>query len=117
MKREDFTPCVVCGDLMGKANGLLFYRLTIQRMAFDHQSIRQISGLEMVLGSSALASVFAPSTEVAKPFGDPVTVLICDDCACRRSTPIAAMEEIARGRAEAQSDEGATTHPDDPQAA
>lgn len=97
MKRTDFTPCLMCAEGVAHAGGMLFYAVTLQRMAFDLLAVRQTDGLERILGSPRLADVFAPNNELAVPAGAPTKFLLCDECAMR-SFPIAAMEEVAADR-------------------
>lgn len=97
MKREEFTPCLRCRRPVGQANAILFYRVTLERMIFDHQAIQQTSGLELILHSPKLADVFAPDNELAKPLDKPEQFLLCDSCAMK-SYPVSALEELAIDR-------------------
>lgn len=98
MKLAEIEKCAGCGESVAKPNGLMFYQVTIQRMAFDHRAARAMNGLELITGSHAIAEALAPDAEIAKPLGEPTRVCICDDCACSRMTPLAAIDEIASKR-------------------
>ena len=108
MKRDDFTPCLKCGRQVGQANPLLFFRVTVQRMMFDHRAIQQTAGLELILRSPKLADVFAPDNDLAKPLGEPEKFLLCDECAMS-SYPVAVLEELAANRRNSDAGDGEQT--------
>jgi hypothetical protein len=110
MKRADFTPCIVCGNQVGFTNPLVFRVVTLQRMMFDHRAIQQTAGLELMLQSPALADVFAPDTELAKPLGEPEKFLLCEKCSLV-PFPIAAMDEMAIARRCTDDADGEPTAP------
>ena len=98
MKRKDFTPCLRCGKGVGNPNGLLFYRVTVQRMMFDHRAIQQQHGLELMVGNPLIAQVLGPDSDLAKPLSEPEKFLLCDACAMK-DYPVAALEELAAVKA------------------
>lgn len=112
MTPGDFTPCLRCGRPVGEKNGLTFYQVTLERMVFDPQAVRNTLGLTMMLRSPALAEAFNPTPEIAKRLGDPEKFLLCDDCAMR-ACAIAALDEIARERRESVADDAATSNTTD----
>lgn len=108
MKRAEITPCLGCRRPVGHANGLLFYQVTIERLAFDHRAIQTTAGLDLQLRSPALVDAFNPDPELAKPLGDPEKFLLCDPCAMK-SYPLAALEELAIDRRATDAGDGNPT--------
>ena len=96
--RRELRPCAHCGKGLGHANGIFFYRLTIQRMYIDYRAVREHHGLELITGSPAIANVFASDNELAKPVSEGLKVLICDDCAMANLI-IAGLEDMANEEA------------------
>lgn len=82
MKAADLKPCALCGKGVLHAGLPLFYRVKAETMGVDARAVRQVQGLETMLGSVALARVMGPDPDVAKPIVDDVgAVLICQPCA------------------------------------
>lgn len=75
--------CAVCRQsMLGTENsGVTFYRLTIEHAGFIQEAIRRRVGLELQLGSSALAQVMGPNEDIAKVVSGPVTVMVHELCA------------------------------------
>ena len=73
--------CRVCGKKFGESGLPLFWRVTVQRFVVDMGAVRRQSGLEMMLGSVALAVAMGPNDDLAKPMMDAVTVTVCESCA------------------------------------
>ena len=71
----------VTGRKLG-SDGPVFYRVTIETCCLDPMAIQRQAGLEMMLGSAALAAAMGPNEDVAKVMGKRVaffTVLeVCD---------------------------------------
>jgi hypothetical protein len=87
--------CRVCGKKFGESGLPLFWRVTVQRFVVDMAAVQRQSGLEMMLGNVALASVMGPNEDLAKPIIDPVTVTVCENCANSPETCIAVLAEEA----------------------
>jgi hypothetical protein len=98
MTFRDFAPCCQCDKPVGHANGLLFYRIEIQRMAFDHKAVRQLEGVAMIVGSLPIAEALSPVSEIARPFSERITLLVCDHCALHQDLCIAQLEESTARR-------------------
>ena len=74
------------------ASGLpLFWRVRIERFGISAPAVQRQTGLAMLLGSAALASVMGPDEDLASPMMEPKTVTICDTCGTERFLPIAAI--------------------------
>lgn len=81
MNRTDFKPCAKCGKGVMHTGLPLFYRVRIERMGIDLNAVRTQHGLELMLGSPAIADVFSPHNAIANPIPDSlVEVLICETC-------------------------------------
>jgi hypothetical protein len=70
------------------AQGPIFYRVTVEQCALDWSAITRRAGLEMMLGSPAIASVMGLDEDVAKILSKHVTFVGMQDfmdlplCAC-----------------------------------
>lgn len=110
MKLAEFTPCLRCRKPVGEKNPILFYQVTLERMAFDHRAIQTTAGLALQLRSPTLVDVFNPDPDLAKPLGEPEKFLLCDECAMT-AYPIAALEELAADRRSTDAGDGESTVP------
>ncbi len=81
MKRDEITKCVSC-HLGIAANGLTFYKISMERFILDPRAIERQHGLEMMLGSPVLAGVMGPNEDLAKPVSKKIDFLMCEQCAC-----------------------------------
>jgi len=94
MKKKDFKPCIFCGKGMMHDGNILFFKVSIQRMGINMNAVKEQHGLEIMLGSPAIASVMGPDSDIAKPIGIQAKGLICDTCACDKKTVLAQMAEM-----------------------
>jgi len=83
VRTEELKPCALCGQGLMHAGVPLFYQVTVQTMGVDLRAVRQMQGLETYFGNVALARVFSPDPEVAKPIGESHTTLICQSCSAQ----------------------------------
>ncbi len=82
MKAQELKKCGICHEGLMANGGLpLFYRVTIETMGVDTQAVRERHGLSLILGSGALAEVFASRSEVANLVHAPSMLLVCLRCA------------------------------------
>jgi hypothetical protein len=86
MKAKDIKPCFNCGQGVMHKGIPLFWEVTVRRMGVDAAAVRQVAGLETMLGSVALARVMGPDPDVAKPIGDTRTLFCCEQCAAAEVT-------------------------------
>jgi hypothetical protein len=74
--------CAACGNpLLAHAGVPFFFKLTMSRAGFDPNAIRRRVGLEMQMGSAALAQVMGPNEDIAKVIDGPVDVVVHESCA------------------------------------
>ncbi len=83
--------CSLCGKLFTHTGLPLFWRVTIDRFGVDAQAARQQVGLSMMVGSMQIARAMGLDEDIAQPMMEPVTLTVCETCACERALPIAAM--------------------------
>lgn len=92
MKQADLKKCVRCNKGVMHNGCPIFYRVIVGRMVVNLPAVERQHGLELMLGrNAALAAVMGTNEDLAKPLGDPITVLVCQDCAIDVS--IAEIEE------------------------
>lgn len=72
-------PCAICGEPIVK--DIFFYRIRLERAAFDAAPVRRRIGLEQMLGSGALARVMGPEEDLAKVFDGPHEKVVHEQCA------------------------------------
>lgn len=82
MKRRDIKSCSGCGRSVAHSNGIEFYTLEIDRHLLNYDGIREIHGLETMLGqASPLADVLGTDTDIAEPFPDSrLSIWLCGEC-------------------------------------
>ena len=96
LKHRDLRPCIFCGRGMMHAGAITFYRVKIERCVVDVREVQRAAGLEQMLGGHALlANVMGPNADLAKVLPNAPEVLVCDDCACSRNSPVASIMERA----------------------
>jgi len=82
--------CGVCHKKIGDSEGLpVFYVVEISRAMLDRRAIRRNAGLEMMLGSPAVAAVMGTDEDMAKFICEPKRMFVHDRCADK--TPHLAM--------------------------
>ena len=84
--------CVLCGKLFGHTGLPFFWTVHLKRHGLMGRAVRAQSGLEMVMGSTALAQVMGPNEEMTKTlFSKGFTV--CEDCSTEKRICIAQLAE------------------------
>lgn len=83
--------CSLCAKGIGASGLPLFWRVTVERFGVDLTAVRRQDGLGAMLGHSALAAVMGPDETMARPVMEPVKLTVCEDCACNRFMPVAAL--------------------------
>jgi hypothetical protein len=73
--------CDLCHQKIGHTGLPLFWRVTVERFGIDLGAVRRQDGLGQFMGSIALAGVFSPGEDMAKPMMDPKALTVCDTCA------------------------------------
>ena len=103
LKQEDLRPCGLCGKGLMNSGIPLCYRITIDRLGFDANAIREQAGLEMMLGNAAIAHVMGTHADMAKPITDQYTALICEKCGSHKQVCMGElMERISPDEDEAE---------------
>lgn len=88
MKANELRPCDVCGSPLMKAAHVTFHKITFEQMGVNLRAARERAGLSMMMGSAALAEVFAPTAHVADRIGDADLLILCEDCAMKPQLPM-----------------------------
>ena len=70
----------------------------IERQGVKLDAVQRQTGLAMVLGGSAeLAAVMGPDEEMTMPMMDPVSLTVCEGCACQPNAHcVASLAEIEK---------------------
>lgn len=100
-KLRDIQKCAGCDrGLLHQGNALgLFWRLTYDRLMIDRGAVQRQHGLEMMLGGAAgLAQIMGPDEDMAKPWTEPVTALICETCMMEK--PLMVLMQVVEDRAQ-----------------
>lgn len=88
------TDCAICKRKIGHTGLPLFWRVTIEPFGIDLSAVRRQDGLTAMLGGSvAIAAAMGPDEDMAKPLAAPVTITVCQHCACDNALPVAVMAE------------------------
>lgn len=85
--------CAVCGKKIGKTGMPMFWRVRIERHGIDGNAMRRQIGLEMMLGSVAIAQAMGPDEDMTTPLMEPVTFTVCEDC-CTKQVCVAELAEL-----------------------
>lgn len=96
MKANELRPCDVCSSPLMKAGHVSFHKITFERIGVNLQAVRERAGLGIMMGSAALAEVFAPTAHVANRIGDADALILCEDCAMKPQLPMILAETAAR---------------------
>jgi hypothetical protein len=91
-------PCVFCGKPL-LVGDLAFRVLTMTRAFWDRDRVLQQAGLQMQLGSAALAQVMGPDADLAKVVDGPVSIGMHDRCYLEKAgiETVAAFEKASAG--------------------
>ncbi len=101
MKLRDIKKCDECGKGVLHTGVPLFWRVRVERFGIDMREVRQLHGLEMMLGSPSLADVFSPERDAVRPVMDAVELTLCEECMSGRGLGLAALvERTARASGE-----------------
>lgn len=87
--------CSLCGRKTFAPGLPLFWTVRIQRFGLNVNAVNRQAGLEQFIGNVALAQVFSPGEDMATEMHPPIELTVCEDCACNRYLPLAAIAEIA----------------------
>jgi hypothetical protein len=86
--------CTACRKPVLHTGVPLFWRVTIERFGVDTRAAVRQDSLAAFIGSTRIASVMGPDEDMATPMMEPVTITLCETCACSwRTPPIAALVE------------------------
>ena len=80
MKHRDFKPCALCGKGMMHAGHILFCRVSIERFGVHADRVKRAHGLELMMGSPALANIMGPDEDLAKVIDSQQDLLVCGSC-------------------------------------
>ena len=93
LKRAEIKPCF-CGQGVAHTGSPVFYRVRLEQFILDGRAVQRQHGLEMMLGSAALAAAMGPDEHLAKRV-QLREVLLCDVCAMQM--PVAALLDRGEG--------------------
>jgi hypothetical protein len=63
----------------------VFYKVSVERFCVDINAANRQHGLELMIGSPAIAFIMGPDEDVAKPLDTPSVSLVCQDCLLKTS--------------------------------
>lgn len=79
-RRHDIRPCAICERGVAHDGNILIWRISFERLGLDRRAIERQHGLELIVGSPAIAHVLGSDAELAKPVDGPHDVLVCEPC-------------------------------------
>ena len=85
--------CSLCRQKIGHTGLPLFWTVRIERFGVDLAAAQRQHGLGLMLGGP-LAMVMGPDEDLATPMMEPLTLTVCERCACERDLPVAALAEV-----------------------
>jgi hypothetical protein len=88
LSREETAQAIKSG-----MKGPVFYRVTVETLAFDGRALEREAGLAMMLGSPTLASVFSPDAHLVKILDTTTAFVSLDDAL---ALPVLAAIEIGK---------------------
>lgn len=89
LKRKDLKKCACCDRGIMACGAAIFWRVNIEMFAVNMRAVERQHGLEMMLGSPALANVMGPDDDLAVRIetGDSDPMLVCNDCMLKHLGP------------------------------
>lgn len=98
MKREELKKCASCDRGMMACGAAIFWRVNVEMFAVDVKAVQRQHGLEMMLGSPALAHVMGPGEDIARRIDieDTEPMLVCNDCMLQKLGPLLIWKESAQ---------------------
>ena len=76
LRPEEIRTCNGCNGPIAP----ICYRITVETHGFDTQACKQLIGMQMMLGSRALANVMSPVSEATKVLNEQ-SLILCLECA------------------------------------
>lgn len=77
---RELATCGLCGRKVLECGSPVFYTLELNQYSIDMNAIQRQAGLEMMLGSPALAAVMGPDQNFANKISGPHVVTVCNGC-------------------------------------
>lgn len=94
LKPRDLKPCGLCGKGLMHAHAVVFYKVTVQQFVIDMNAVRELAGMELMLGKAApLAEILGSVNEIAFAPVPASAMLVCLECATMQPTSVAAVIE------------------------
>lgn len=84
VKFDQIQPCVFCGRGICAGGQIACTRIRVTRLCTDPGAVRRQHGLELMIGSPAIAHAMGPQEEMLKAVGEECSVLVCDRCSMDR---------------------------------
>jgi len=106
-KRKDIESCILCDRGVMHDNNMVFTRITLEAFVINLPAVRRMHGLEMMLGSPALAHVMGQDEDVAKSVDGQVFALVCLECRMKPVSIDGLLERIETRAEEVIKAEGA----------
>ena len=86
--------CSLCGQKIGHTGLPLFWVVRVERYGVALRAVERQQALGMFLGGAAIAMAMGPDEDVAQPVIEPITLSVCETCACEDNRPVAALAEL-----------------------
>lgn len=80
IRQAEIKPCAICKKGVAHDGNILFWRIRMERAGLHAPAIERQHGLELMLGSPALARVMGTDSDIAKVIDGPHDVWVCEPC-------------------------------------
>lgn len=103
IKQDEIKPCALCAKGVAHDGNILFWRIRLERAGLHAPAIERQHGLELMLGSPAIARVMGTDSDIAKVIDGPHEVWICEPCVSERLHPLFIITEEINEKTESAS--------------
>jgi hypothetical protein len=103
IKQAEIKPCALCKKGVAHDGNILFWRMRLERAGLDHGAVQRQHGLELMIGSPAIARVMGTDSDIAKVIDGPHDVWVCEPCVSDKLTALFFIAEEINEAAETTS--------------
>lgn len=83
MKQRELKNCASCGQGVMRDGHPMFFRIDTEQHIVDLRAVSRQSGLEMAMGSPALAQIMGPDPDISQKMSEQEGLIVCFQCATK----------------------------------